>query len=182
MKRNEVVSPAFPVVRAYYIVQLTAGRTSISIHLSIQAIPAVQTILLFLVSFSLLLPPSACCCWADSPRAAAPNPAALPQPPTEPETTSSCCKRCKSLAPREDAAPQAPPTNEKDHAPNCPVVRKLDRVRVASAASAIDAPECSTSGLIAFEPIASAGSITSPFVPHWPDGPPRHLLFSVLLI
>ena len=156
-----------------------------------------QTTLLFLVSLSLLAPPNACCCWADAiahpmgTESASFSQRPLPNPTRaiaseEADEDCSCCKRHKPelvndiLGTVEPSAPQSPA--KQDHAPTCPVVRKLDRLRVASLTSFINVWGLQLEQPVDSEPIAAPQASEAIVIRHWPDGLARHLRFGVLLI
>jgi len=155
-----------------------------------------HTTLLFLVTVSLLAPPSACCCWANAFHSDRKQPSAFSQPlavksipvavPIDADEDCACCKRSRSLPLKnglgtiEDSTPQAPV--QKDHAPNCPVVRKFDRVRVASLTSLVDVCELLLEQPVIAESIHASQTCEASVIPHWPDGLARHLRLGVLLI
>lgn len=155
-----------------------------------------HTALLFLVSVSLLAPPNACCCWADAFRADREKSAAISQPfaatpipaamAIHADEDCACCKRSgtlpqkNDLGPVEDSTQQAPV--EKEHAPICPVVRKLDRVRVASLTSFVDVCELLLEQPFVLESIRASQTCEAILIPQWLDGLARHLRLGVLLI
>lgn len=134
--------------------------------------PRVRSILFLLLTLSLLLPPSVCSCPGEALRAAEPAPAA-----GAPKPSKKCCSRC---GPKAAAAPAPEVPAKKDHAPGCPLVRKLDRVRSVEAAQVIDAPDV----VGAVEGIAASTVLPAPLIEEplpRPGGPPRRLLFCTFL-
>jgi hypothetical protein len=150
---------------------------------------------LFLVSLSLLTPPNACCCLGVV-VASASSPLPQTAPAVVPtvvvitdvdEDDCPCCHKHVSSMPQHDLgqvsrepAPSAP--TQKQHSPTCPAVRKFDRVRVLTVQSCSGVDELQPERSIGSEAVDTARSGERDIIPHWPDGPARYLLFSVLQI